>query len=599
MENVRPANLWLNEFDIALKCRERCIGFTFNHDDYVLTAETPVMFDQFLKDYFKENSYDLVLQYSLSEGITFYEVEDEGKSVKQFEKYSGLMLRTNNGKGQNDQLAPLMILRGLDRLLRQSAIKVAMLIKYGEHIVPSNPSNGGLSQSDIITVDELLSSWANDPVIACNDNIAAVLFREGYISESIREKWRFIRIDLPDLCERKRFIEVLADAKNQNPKSGFADLEKDLDVNEVSKLTSGLSLHSIEKLFRRGSVSNNGKLSKNMIKNAKANEIRKLCGDLLEVFDTDAGFECIAGMNYIKEYFSRLKMQLQKGGNDIVRAILMIGVPGVGKSYSVRAFAKELGFNCVALRSVRSMWVGESERNLERAFNAIEALSPAILFFDEIDQALGQRGAQGDSGVSQRMLARIWEFMAMEKLRGKIIFMAASNMPSLLDPATKDRFGVTMPFLLPTLDEMKSLIPVLASQLGLKLSDDLNIANVASVLTEKKISPRQALDVISMARVFSLEDSNSDVALLENHLIHAAKSFQSNADPLQIERISLEAIRMTTFKELLPWYGMKSPFQLPAYSNLIVDESTGEIDIDKLNDRLFQIQNSLYVRGIN
>lgn len=598
MDNLKSTSLWLNEFDVALKCRERCIGFTFNHDDYVLSNETPVFFDQFIKDYFKEKGSDLVLQYSLSEGITFYEVEDDAKSIKQFEKYTGLMLQNCNGN-KNDQLSPLMILRGLDKLLRQSSLKVALLIKYGEHLVPNNPANGGLSQTEVIIVEELITSWVNDPVIASTENTVVILFREGYVSESIREKWRFIRIDLPNSEEREEFINVIVKARTLNQKKEFAVIEEDLNMNEISKLTSGLSLRSIEKLFRRGSVSDNGKLTKTMVKNAKANEIRKLCGDLLEVFDTDNGFESIAGMKYIKDYFSRLKMQLQKGGCDIVRAILMIGVPGVGKSFSVRAFAKELGFNCVALRSVRSMWVGESERNLERAFNAIEALSPAILFFDEIDQALGQRGAQGDSGVSQRMLARIWEFMATERLRGKIIFMAASNMPSLLDPATKDRFGVTIPFLLPTLDEMKSLIPVLSSQLNLELSSEINIANVASLLTEKKISPRQALDVISMARTFSLVDSTSTNALSESHLIRAAQSFQSNADPLQIERITLEAIRMTTFRELLPWHGMTSPLQLPAYSDSVVDENTCEIDYNKLNDRLSQIQNSLYMRGIN
>jgi len=485
-----------------------------------------------------------------------------------------------------------MILRGLDKILRQSSIKIAILVKYGEHIVPNNVSNGGLSQTDIIIVDELLSTWANDPVIACNENIAAVLFREGYISENIREKWKFVKVDLPNIDERRKFAEVLINARKQNQKSEFAELADDLNLDEISKLTSGLSLRSIEKLFRKGTASNNGKLSKNLIKKTKANEIRKLCGDLLEVFDTDFGFESIAGMEYIKEYFSKLKLQLQRGGNDIVRAILMIGVPGVGKSFSVRAFAKELGFNCVALRSVRSMWVGESEKNLERAFNAIEALSPAILFFDEIDQALGQRGAQGDSGVSQRMLARIWEFMATEQLRGKIIFMAASNMPSLLDPATKDRFGVTIPFLLPTLEEMKRLIPVLSSQLGLRISEQVDISNVASVLTEKKISPRQALDVLSMARVFSLDDPSSNDSLSEHHLISAAQSFQSNADPRQIERITLEAIRMTTFRELLPWHNMFFPLQLPAYCETIIDENQGVINYNKLSERLLQLQNS-------
>ena len=67
------------------------------------------------------------------------------------------------------------------------------------------------------------------------------------------------------------------------------------------------------------------------------------------------------------------------------------------------------------------------------------------------------------------MLARLWEFIATESLRGRVIFVAATNMPSLLDPATLDRFGATVPYLLPTAKELGVMLPVLAQQLGLSI----------------------------------------------------------------------------------------------------------------------------------
>ena len=79
------------------------------------------------------------------------------------------------------------------------------------------------------------------------------------------------------------------------------------------------------------------------------------------------------------------------------------------------------------MRSVRSKWVGESERNLDRVFAITEAMTPCVFFIDEIDQALGQRGEGGDAGTSQRMLKRMMEFLAMEEHRGRVLFIAATN----------------------------------------------------------------------------------------------------------------------------------------------------------------------------
>lgn len=585
---------WLEEFETAVASKERFVGFTFNHSDYVLVHEKPVMFEHYLKTMFKEKNFDLIIEFSLSEGLRFFEVEDEAKAIKQFERYSGVMI-SHTRNNSNEPVAPIKILKGIDKLLRQGIIRCGIIIKYAEHLVPNSPGSGGLNQNEQVVVEELFNSWATDPVVSSNDNILCMFVREGHICESVREKIRMIKVDLPGFEERKKFCELLLNKGNEEQ---FAKPEENLLVDEISRLTSGLSYKGIEKLFRRGIVSKDKKLTRTMLKEAKKEEIRKMCGDLIEVFDTEAGFNCIAGMEYVKRYFSKLKLQLESGnGNDLVRAILMIGVPGVGKSFSVRAFANKLGFNCVALRNIRSMWVGESERNLERSFNAIEALAPTMVLVDEIDQALGQRGMQGDAGTSQRMLARIWEFMAREDLRGKVIFIAASNRPDLLDPATVDRFGVVIPFLLPTITEMKVMLPILANQLHLYLDENVDIDLIAKILVEKRISPRQTLDVLSMARVLSNDETLKNEKISHESLLEASNSFQSNANSIEIERITLEALRMTTFKQLLPWYGLKAPYDLPANTESVVDETSGNIDIAKLNERLRQLKQALYLRG--
>ncbi len=77
------------------------------------------------------------------------------------------------------------------------------------------------------------------------------------------------------------------------------------------------------------------------------------------------------------------------------------------------------------LSKIFSKWVGDTERRLERALEAIVAWRPCIVFVDEIDQSVG-RGESGDSGVSNRVFKRLMEVMADTTLRGHVLWVAAS-----------------------------------------------------------------------------------------------------------------------------------------------------------------------------
>ena len=75
--------------------------------------------------------------------------------------------------------------------------------------------------------------------------------------------------------------------------------------------------------------------------------------------------------------------------------IVLMGPPGTGKSYLAECFAKECGMLCVRFRPLRQMYVGQSERNQEKAFAAIRALAPVVVIVDESDQAEGGSRDQG------------------------------------------------------------------------------------------------------------------------------------------------------------------------------------------------------------
>ncbi len=83
-----------------------------------------------------------------------------------------------------------------------------------------------------------------------------------------------------------------------------------------------------------------------------------------------------------------------KAGVDIPKGLMMVGMPGCGKSLAAKATAKL--FNVPLLRldigKLFGKYVGESEDNMRRALKTAEAVSPCILWVDEIEKAFSGIG---------------------------------------------------------------------------------------------------------------------------------------------------------------------------------------------------------------
>lgn len=153
-----------------------------------------------------------------------------------------------------------------------------------------------------------------------------------------------------------------------------------------------------------------------------------------------------------------------------------------GKTLIIQAMAKELGFQMVTLdpdKTYNSL-LGETEKNMRRAMDCIQAMAPCIVFIDEVDQAF-MRGAMGDSGVSQRIFKMVLEFMANPENHAKgILFAAATNQPKNVDAALTrpGRFGDIIPVLPPRSGEGRwQIVKGIVNQLnlGLEIDDEVGI----------------------------------------------------------------------------------------------------------------------------
>ncbi len=153
---------------------------------------------------------------------------------------------------------------------------------------------------------------------------------------------------------------------------------------------------------------------------------------VLEILEPSFGWEAIGGLEHVKRFFHRsvILPMAQANTRRIPMGVLMTGPAGTGKSVVAEAVAREAGVNAVVLNLARILgqYVGNSERNLEKALQAIKSLAPTIVFIDEIDQSVS-RGGSGDSGVSSRIFKRLLEFMSDTGNRGQVA-LSGRHQPS-------------------------------------------------------------------------------------------------------------------------------------------------------------------------
>jgi hypothetical protein len=137
----------------------------------------------------------------------------------------------------------------------------------------------------------------------------------------------------------------------------------------------------------------------------------------------------------------------EKGERGLGIGALFAGSSGTGKTMAAEVLARELSLDLyrIDLSSVVSKYIGETEKNLRRVFDAAEQ-GGAILLFDEADALFGKRSEVKDSHDRYANIEVSYLLQRMEAYRGLAIL--TTNMKSALDPAflRRLRFIVQFPF---------------------------------------------------------------------------------------------------------------------------------------------------------
>jgi transitional endoplasmic reticulum ATPase len=174
------------------------------------------------------------------------------------------------------------------------------------------------------------------------------------------------------------------------------------------------------------------------------------------------------------ELFDRLGIEAPKG-------VLLHGPPGTGKTLLAKAVASETNANFVTISGpeIMSKYYGESEERLRQIFEDAEKNAPSIVFIDEIDSIAPKR-EEVTGEVEKRVVAQLLSLMDGMTSRGKVVVIAATNRPNALDPALRrpGRFDREIEIGVP--DTQGRLEVLQIHTRGMPLSEDVDLAKLAS-----------------------------------------------------------------------------------------------------------------------
>lgn len=204
------------------------------------------------------------------------------------------------------------------------------------------------------------------------------------------------------------------------------------EEEELIQSVSGLSLVEAENAFSM-SIIKEKKFNISIILDEKKQTIRK--SGALEYMTPKCGMEHVGGLGDLKKWFETRKLAFKEDAREfglpVPKGVLLGGSPGTGKSLICEAVASmyEMPLLRLDFGAIFSSLVGDSEKNIRSALKIAEAVSPAIMMWDEIEKGISGVSSSGetDGGVTSRVFGTLLTWMQM-KTHPVFIVATANNV---------------------------------------------------------------------------------------------------------------------------------------------------------------------------
>jgi len=323
----------------------------------------------------------------------------------------------------------------------------------------------------------------------------------------------FVVVDftLPSKGELSAVLDNIAkSARKKKPDSDLRD--------SLLDAACGLTCMEAENAFAL-SVIEEGELAPGVVTREKALSVKK--SGLLEICSAAETLEDIGGLDVVKTWLQTRKDAFGQRAREYrlpsPRGLLIIGIPGTGKSLTAKATASVLQRPLLRLDAGRLYGglVGESESNARAVIQTVEAIAPCILWIDEIEKGFSGSRSSGvtDGGTSSRVFGTFISWM--QEKSSPVFIVATANDVTQLPPEMlrKGRFDELFFVDLPSVEEREVIwgIQIRKHGRGTKPFDLAELARSSEGFTGAEIE--QAF-IDSLYQSFSRNEEPTQKAVL-------------------------------------------------------------------------------------
>jgi SpoVK/Ycf46/Vps4 family AAA+-type ATPase len=279
----------------------------------------------------------------------------------------------------------------------------------------------------------------------------------------------------------------------------------------------GLTTTEAEDAFAL-SVVECGELNPVVIAREKAQAVKK--NGLLELIETGESLASIGGLDLLKDWLLKRREaftpRAKQYGLPMPKGVLMLGIPGCGKSLTAKATASVFGVPLLRLDAGRIFagLVGQSESNLRAVIQTAEAIAPCVLWIDELEKGFAGSRSSGstDGGTSSRVFGSFISWM--QEKRSPVFIVATANDVSQLPPEMlrKGRWDELFFVDLPTREEREAIWNIQIAKFN-RDAGGFDIRQLAKATDSFTGSEIEQVFIEALYRAFEQEQEPTDLTI--------------------------------------------------------------------------------------
>jgi len=360
-----------------------------------------------------------------------------------------------------------------------------------------------------------------------------IVSSEVNIPDSLKEFVTLLEFPLPSYSEILEELNRLISSLQQ-------EIEPSV-VDNIATACQGLSLERIRRVLSKV-IAKYGEIdssSPNLILQEKKQIIQQT--QLLEFCLNDKNISDLGGLDNFKNWLSirdrAFSQEAIQYGLPYPKGLLLVGVQGTGKSIASKIIAHEWQLPLLRLDFGRlfASLIGQSEQRVRKMIEIAEALSPCVLWVDEIDKAFAGAQSSGDSGTTSRVLATFITWLS-EKTSPVFVVATANNIDAIPpEILRKGRFDEMFFLNLPTREEREAIFEVHLKKYRPSSIENFQVPLLGQLSKEFSGAEIEAVVIEAMRLGFNenREFNNEDILVSIQNLVPLARTKSKEIDLLK------------------------------------------------------------------